>query len=184
MLQDGIRNFMKIEVIWILNNLCWFYQTVLWLYCYMLQHISLFWHNVVEASPEYSPKVPSNRKSNSDGKHFLHKSGGKEAERRSRPADKGLGSGNRDYSKGERPMKYGVEQNHVELTSSSPKETTANDMQNSASRSNGFPGTQSPTCGVRVDTEPACSSAGTADRDGTPLQSKVVPILHICLIFF
>lgn len=138
------------------------------------------------------------------GEPSSHKSGGKEAERRSRPVDYGLGSGNRDYSKEERvrrpPMKYGMEQNHVELTSSSPKETTANDAQISASegeeqsnggishkglsskkssRSNGFPRAQSPICLERVDAEPACSSDGTADRGEAPLQSKVVPVLHI-----
>ncbi|KAK1389655.1 Protein MICRORCHIDIA 4 [Heracleum sosnowskyi] len=165
-------------------------------------------HDDRETTPEYIPKVPSNRIRNSNvssgkapyldslGEPSSLKSGGKEAERRSRPVDKGLGSGNRDYSKGERgrrlPMKNGTEQNHVDLTSSSPKETTANDVQNSASegeeqsncgmshkglsskkssRSNGFPRAQSPTL-ERVDAEPACSSDGTADRGEAPLQSK------------
>lgn len=141
------------------------------------------------------------------GESSSHKSGGKEAERRSRPVDKGLGSINRDYSKTERgrrrPMKFGTEQNHVEL-SSSPNEATASDVQDSASegeeqinggmshkglsskkssRSNAFPRAQSPTRLERVDAEPACSSDGTADRGEAPLQSKVVPALLICLSF-
>ncbi|XP_074350329.1 protein MICRORCHIDIA 7-like [Apium graveolens] len=159
-----------------------------------------------ETTPEYSPKVPSNRIRNSNvssGKaHFLgslgepssHQSGVKEAERRSRRVDKGLGSGNREYSKGERrrrrPMKFGTEQNHVEL-SSSPNEATADDGQDSASEgeeqlnggmshkglsskksSRSFPRAQSHTRLERVDAEPTCSSDGTADQDEAPLQSK------------
>lgn len=153
-----------------------------------------------ETTPEYSPKVPSNRIRNSNvssgkaqylgslGEPSSHKSGGKEAERRSRPVDKGLGS------KGERvrrrPMKFGTEQNHVELTSSSPKEATGQDSASEgeeqsnggmshkglsskkSSRSDAFPRAQSPTCLERVDAEPACSSGGTADRGEAPLQSK------------
>ncbi|XP_017258486.1 protein MICRORCHIDIA 7 [Daucus carota subsp. sativus] len=161
-----------------------------------------------EPSPDNIPKLASNKKKDSNvfsgkapvldsfGKHSSHTSGGKEARKQSKRGDMGLGSGKRDYTNGKHgkrhPMKSGTEQNHVDLTSSSQKDTSATDVQNSASegeqpnggmshkglsskkfsRSGGFLGARSPSCLEQDDAEPACSSGRRADRGNRPLQSE------------